>query len=66
MTRDYELSTRAVWLIFASEMKFNEIIINDESIEAIMAKAKAFEFKEDAYYGRVKGLLTHSLFWKLK
>ena len=32
MTRHYELSTRAIRLIFASEMKFNEIIIIDKKL----------------------------------
>ena len=56
---DKQLEATRKWILFIAER--DNIDVRDGLQKWIKAEGvKAFDWKEDAYYGRVKGLLTHT------
>ena len=56
---DKQIEATRKWILFIAER--DNIDVRDGLQKWIKAEGvKAFDWKEDAYYGRVKGLLTHT------
>ena len=56
---DAQIEATRKWILFIADR--DNIDVRDGLQKWIKAEgAKAFDWKEDAYYGRVKGLLTHT------